>query len=109
VPLYDVRIDKSTRRSTSRARSRDLGREEQEGGRLRRRPGRVQACRNVKDKDSPLIFAATGGECWKSYKLSVWAQKPGYRTFTGSARLSGMEGEKPADGVNDRWRASRSP
>jgi rhodanese-related sulfurtransferase len=35
----------------------------------------------VKDKNAPLIFACNGGECWKSYKASVWAQKQGYRNI----------------------------
>lgn len=33
----------------------------------------------AKDKNAPLIFACNGGECWKSYKASVWAQKQGYK------------------------------
>jgi ABC-type phosphate/phosphonate transport system substrate-binding protein/rhodanese-related sulfurtransferase len=35
----------------------------------------------AKDKNAPLIFACNGGECWKSYKASVWAQQQGYRTI----------------------------
>jgi len=35
----------------------------------------------VKDKNAPLIFACNGGECWKSYKATVWAQKEGYRNI----------------------------
>ena len=33
------------------------------------------------DRNAPLIFACNGGECWKSYKASVWAQKQGYRSI----------------------------
>jgi ABC-type phosphate/phosphonate transport system substrate-binding protein/rhodanese-related sulfurtransferase len=33
----------------------------------------------AKDKNAPLIFACNGGECWKSYKASLWAQKLGYQ------------------------------
>ena len=33
----------------------------------------------MKDKNAPLIFACNGGECWKSYKASVWAANQGYR------------------------------
>jgi rhodanese-related sulfurtransferase len=33
----------------------------------------------AKDKNAQLIFACNGGECWKSYKASLWAQKQGYR------------------------------
>jgi ABC-type phosphate/phosphonate transport system substrate-binding protein/rhodanese-related sulfurtransferase len=33
----------------------------------------------VKDKNTPLIFACNGEECWKSYKASVWAQRAGYK------------------------------
>jgi ABC-type phosphate/phosphonate transport system substrate-binding protein/rhodanese-related sulfurtransferase len=32
----------------------------------------------VEDKNTPLIFACNGEECWKSYKASVWAQRAGY-------------------------------
>jgi len=32
----------------------------------------------AKDKSAPLIFACNGGECWKSYKASVWAHRHGY-------------------------------
>lgn len=35
----------------------------------------------VKDKNAPLIFACNGGECWKSYKATVWAQKQGFRNI----------------------------
>jgi len=35
----------------------------------------------VKDKNAPLIFGCNGGECWKSYKATVWAQKEGYRNI----------------------------
>lgn len=35
----------------------------------------------ARDKNAPLIFACNGGECWKSYKASVWAQKQGYRNI----------------------------
>ena len=35
----------------------------------------------VKDKNAPLIFACNGGECWKSYKATVWAQKEGFRNI----------------------------
>ena len=33
----------------------------------------------VKDKNAQLIFACNGGECWKSYKASLWAQNHGYK------------------------------
>jgi ABC-type phosphate/phosphonate transport system substrate-binding protein/rhodanese-related sulfurtransferase len=33
----------------------------------------------VKDKNTRLIFACNGGECWKSYKASLWAQKQGFQ------------------------------
>ena len=33
----------------------------------------------VKDKNAQLIFGCNGGECWKSYKASLWAQNQGYR------------------------------
>jgi rhodanese-related sulfurtransferase len=33
----------------------------------------------AQDKNAPLIFACNGGECWKSYKASLWAQKLGYQ------------------------------
>jgi len=57
----------------------------------------------AKDKNAPLIFACNGGECWRSYKASVWAQKLGYQNvLLVPGRISGMEGEKPADGMNAR-------
>ena len=33
----------------------------------------------AKDKNAPLVFACNGGECWKSYKASLWAHKLGYK------------------------------
>jgi rhodanese-related sulfurtransferase len=30
------------------------------------------------DKNAPLVFFCNAGECWKSYKASVMAQKAGY-------------------------------
>lgn len=33
----------------------------------------------IKDKNAQLIFACNGGECWKSYKASLWAQNHGYK------------------------------
>jgi ABC-type phosphate/phosphonate transport system substrate-binding protein/rhodanese-related sulfurtransferase len=33
----------------------------------------------VKDKDTPIIFACNGGECWKSYKASKIAVAAGYK------------------------------
>lgn len=33
----------------------------------------------VKDKNTTLVFACNGEECWRSYKASVWALKQGYK------------------------------
>lgn len=35
----------------------------------------------VKNKNAALIFACNGGECWKSYKASLWAQKAGFQNI----------------------------
>ena len=35
----------------------------------------------VKDKNAPMILSCNGGECWKSYKASLWAQKQGFRNI----------------------------
>jgi len=32
-----------------------------------------------KERNATLVFACNGGECWKSYKASLWAQKLGYK------------------------------
>lgn len=30
------------------------------------------------DKKAPVVFFCNAGECWKSYKASIWAQKAGH-------------------------------
>jgi rhodanese-related sulfurtransferase len=30
------------------------------------------------DKKAPIVFFCNAGECWKSYKASIWAQKAGH-------------------------------
>lgn len=33
------------------------------------------------DKSAPVIFYCNAGECWKSYKASIFAQKAGYKNI----------------------------
>jgi rhodanese-related sulfurtransferase len=34
------------------------------------------------DKNAPVVFYCNAGECWKSYKASVVAQRAGYRNIS---------------------------
>jgi rhodanese-related sulfurtransferase len=34
------------------------------------------------DKNAPVVFYCNAGECWKSYKASVVAQKAGYKNIS---------------------------
>ncbi len=80
VPLYDVRIEKEYREkhikgalplTYAEKSKKEVGYDATQD--------EFKLAETVKDKDSPLIFACNGGECWKSYKASVWAQSLGYK------------------------------
>jgi len=80
VPLYDVRIDKEYKEkhikgalplTYAEKSKKEVGYDATQD--------EFKLAETVKDKDSPLIFACNGGECWKSYKASVWAQSLGYK------------------------------
>ncbi len=79
VPLYDVRIEKEYKEkhikgaiplTYAEKSKKEIGYDAAQDA--------FKLSETVKDKNSPLIFACNGGECWKSYKASVWAQNQGY-------------------------------
>src|SRR6266446_1314420 len=81
VPFYDVRIDKEYKEKHIKGAlslpyveksKKEIGYDATQD--------EFKLAETVKDKDAQLIFACNGGECWKSYKASVWAQKLGYRS-----------------------------
>ena len=80
VPLYDVRIEQEYKEkhikgalplTYAEKSKKEVGYDAAQD--------QFKLAETVKDKNAPLIFACNGGECWKSYKASVWAQKLGYR------------------------------
>ncbi len=80
VPLYDVRIEREYREKHVKGAlslpyveksKKEVGYEAAQDD--------FKLAETVKDKNAQLIFACNGGECWKSYKASLWAQKQGYR------------------------------
>ena len=81
VPFYDVRIDKEYKEKHIKG-ALPLTYAEKSKKEVGYDPAQDQfkLAEAVKDKNVQLIFACNGGECWKSYKASVWAQKLGYRS-----------------------------
>ncbi|HMH18874.1 MAG TPA: PhnD/SsuA/transferrin family substrate-binding protein [Burkholderiales bacterium] len=80
VPLYDVRIEQEYKEkhikgalplTYAEKSKKEVGYDAAQD--------QFKLAETVKDKDAPMIFACNGGECWKSYKASVWAQNMGYR------------------------------
>ena len=80
VPLYDVRIEQEYKEkhikgalplTYAEKSKKEVGYDATQD--------QFKLAEAVKDKNAPLIFACNGGECWKSYKASVWAQNQGYR------------------------------
>jgi ABC-type phosphate/phosphonate transport system substrate-binding protein/rhodanese-related sulfurtransferase len=80
VPLYDVRIEREYKEKHVKGAlslpyveksKKEVGYEAAQDD--------FKLAETVKDKNAQLIFACNGGECWKSYKASLWAQKQGYR------------------------------
>jgi ABC-type phosphate/phosphonate transport system substrate-binding protein/rhodanese-related sulfurtransferase len=80
VPLYDVRIEQEYKEkhikgalplTYAEKSKKEVGYDASQD--------QFKLAEAVKDKNAPLIFACNGGECWKSYKASVWAQNQGYR------------------------------
>jgi ABC-type phosphate/phosphonate transport system substrate-binding protein/rhodanese-related sulfurtransferase len=80
VPFYDVRIEREYKEKHIKGAlslpyveksKKEIGYDATQD--------EFKLAETVKDKDAHLIFACNGGECWKSYKASVWAQKLGYR------------------------------
>jgi ABC-type phosphate/phosphonate transport system substrate-binding protein/rhodanese-related sulfurtransferase len=80
VPLYDVRIEQEYKEkhikgavplTYAEKSKKEVGYDATQD--------QFKLAETVKDKDAALIFACNGGECWKSYKASVWAQNQGYR------------------------------
>jgi len=80
VPLYDVRIEQEYKEKHIKG-ALPLTYVEKSKKEVGYDPAQDQfkLAEAVKDKNAPLIFACNGGECWKSYKASVWAQKLGYQ------------------------------
>ncbi len=80
VPLYDVRIEQEYKEKHIKG-ALPLTYAEKSKKEVGYDPAQDQfkLAETVKDKNAPLIFACNGGECWKSYKASVWAQNQGYR------------------------------
>ncbi len=80
VPLYDVRIEQEYKEkhikgalplTYAEKSKKEVGYDAAQD--------QFKLAETVKDKNAPLIFACNGGECWKSYKASVWAANHGYR------------------------------
>ena len=80
VPLYDVRIEQEYKEkhikgalplTYAEKSKKEVGYDAAQD--------QFKLAETVKDKNAPLIFACNGGECWKSYKASVWASKLGYQ------------------------------
>ena len=80
VPLYDVRIEREYKEQHIKGAlplayveksKKEVGYDATQD--------EFKLAETVKDKDAPLIFACNGGECWKSYKASVWAQSLGHK------------------------------
>jgi len=80
VPLYDVRIEQEYKEkhikgalplTYAEKSKKEVGYDTAQD--------QFKLAETVKDKNAPLIFACNGGECWRSYKASVWAQNQGYR------------------------------
>jgi len=80
VPLYDVRIEQEYKEkhikgalplTYAEKSKKEVGYDAAQD--------QFKLAETVKDKNAPLIFACNGGECWRSYKASVWAQNQGYR------------------------------
>ncbi len=80
VPLYDVRIEQEYKEkhikgalplTYAEKSKKEVGYDAAQD--------QFKLAEAVKDKNAPLIFACNGGECWKSYKASVWAANQGYR------------------------------
>ena len=80
VPLYDVRIEQEYKEkhikgalplTYAEKSKKEVGYDATQD--------QFKLAETVKDKNAPLIFACNGGECWKSYKASVWAANQGYR------------------------------
>ena len=80
VPLYDVRIEQEYKEkhikgalplTYAEKSKKEVGYDAAQD--------KFKLAETVKDKNAPLIFACNGGECWKSYKASVWAASQGYR------------------------------
>jgi ABC-type phosphate/phosphonate transport system substrate-binding protein/rhodanese-related sulfurtransferase len=80
VPLYDVRIEKEYKEKHIKGAlllpyaeksKKEVGYDAAQD--------EFKLAETVRDKNLPLIFACNGGECWKSYKASLWAQNQGYR------------------------------
>ena len=80
VPLYDVRIEQEYKEKHIKG-ALPLTYAEKSKKEVGYDPAQDQfkLAEAVKDKNAPLIFACNGGECWRSYKASVWAQKLGYQ------------------------------
>ena len=80
VPLYDVRIEQEYKEKHIKG-ALPLTYVEKSKKEVGYDPAQDQfkLAEAVKDKNVQLIFACNGGECWKSYKASVWAQKLGYQ------------------------------
>ena len=80
VPLYDVRIEQEYKEKHIKG-ALPLTYAEKSKKEVGYDPAQDQfkLAETVKDRNAPLIFACNGGECWKSYKASVWAQNQGYR------------------------------
>jgi ABC-type phosphate/phosphonate transport system substrate-binding protein/rhodanese-related sulfurtransferase len=80
VPLYDVRVEREYKEKHIKGAlslpyveksKKEVGYDATQDG--------FKLAETVQDKNAQLIFACNGGECWKSYKASLWAQNLGYR------------------------------
>src|SRR6266446_1695999 len=80
VPFYDVRIEPEYKEKHVKGAislpyaeksKKEIGYDAAQDG--------FKLAETVKDKNALLIFACNGGECWKSYKASLWAYNLGYR------------------------------
>ncbi|TMG73291.1 MAG: hypothetical protein E6H80_10120 [Betaproteobacteria bacterium] len=80
VPLYDVRVEPEYKEEHIKG-AISLPYSEKSKKEVGYDPAQdtFKLAETVMEKNAPLIFQCNGGECWKSYKASLWAYNLGYR------------------------------
>ncbi|MCL4800028.1 MAG: PhnD/SsuA/transferrin family substrate-binding protein [Burkholderiales bacterium] len=80
VPIYDTRNkEEYTDRHIKGAVSLPYGEKSRKEVGFDQTKDSFDLTKLAQDKNSPVIFACNGAECWKSYKASVAAIKAGYK------------------------------